>query len=220
MMWASGKLRDICFAPENPKSVSGRARARRWERLLERFPRFEEMRVLDLGGTPHSWSFAPVRPRELTVLNLTPYESTNEMRCLCGDACDPPPELAHRSFDLVYSNSVIEHLGGHRQRRAFAETVKAAAPHHWVQTPARSFPIEPHWLFPAFQWLPLGLRVSVSSHWPLGFAEADRADRCAVTEEVLSVELLSAAEMAHLFPGSSMLYERFMGLAKSIVAVR
>lgn len=42
--------RVVC--PEDPRSVSARARASRWVRFTETFPDIAEMRVLDLGGTP------------------------------------------------------------------------------------------------------------------------------------------------------------------------
>ncbi len=38
----------------------------------------------------------------------------------------------------------------------------------WVQTPYRYFPIEPHWIFPGFQFLPLSARTEISRRWPLG----------------------------------------------------
>src|ERR1700730_13228763 len=115
MTVASGakRLRNALFLPENPNSLPGRARARRWELLLERFSDFQNMRVLDLGGTPHSWRSVPVRPAELTLINLSPYDSDDGVRCIRGDACDPPLELAEQTFDFIYSNSVIEHVGGY-----------------------------------------------------------------------------------------------------------
>ena len=76
-----------------------------------------------------------------------------------GDACDPVGAVGGRSFDLVYSNSVIEHVGGHQRRELFAQAVRDLAPSHWVQTPYRYFPLEPFWLFSAFQFLPLPSRA-------------------------------------------------------------
>ncbi|MDQ6616498.1 MAG: class I SAM-dependent methyltransferase [Actinomycetota bacterium] len=214
------RLRDAIFLPENPRSLPGRARARRWRALLERFPDFADMRVLDLGGTPHSWASVPVHPAELTLINLGKYETNDRVRCILGDACDPPPELDELTFDFIYSNSVIEHVGGYHRRRAFADVVARTAPHYWIQTPARSFPIEPHWLFPGFQFLPVRVRALISQHWPFGFSGISGDDRDANLEEVLYVELLGAAEMGHLFPGSELLHERFVGLTKSLIAVR
>ena len=42
---------------------------------------------------------------------------------------------------------------------AFAETARRCGEHHWIQTPARTFPIEPHWLFPYFQLFPVPVRA-------------------------------------------------------------
>jgi hypothetical protein len=214
------RIRDALFLPENPRSLTGRARARRWQLLLERFPNFGDLRVLDIGGTPHAWSSVPVHPAELTLINLDRYDSDDRLRCVVGDACDPPAELAELTFDFVYSNSVIEHVGGYHRRKAFAEVVKRTAPHHWIQTPARSFPIEPHWVFPGFQFLPVGVRARISNVWPLGFSGAARGDSFAKVEEVLSVDLLGSTEISHLFPESVILRERFAGLTKSFIATR
>ena len=79
-----------------------------------------------------------------------------------GDACDLPSALRGQRFDLVFSNSVIEHVGGHSRRAAFADSVHALSDHHWVQTPYRYFPLEPHFLFPGFQFLPLRAKAEVT----------------------------------------------------------
>jgi hypothetical protein len=77
------------------------------------------------------------------VVNLLPESSeTDWITAVQGDACD----LRDAEFDPVYSNSLIAHLRGHARRCDFASVVHAMASHHWVQTPYRYFPIEPHWL--------------------------------------------------------------------------
>jgi hypothetical protein len=96
-----------------------------------------------------------------------------------ADACNPvlPAPLSAERFDLVYSNSVLEHVGDHYRRQQFTETVHRHGTHHWVQTPYRYFPVEPHWLFPGLQWLPVRARIAVSQHWPLGHVPAPDARR-------------------------------------------
>lgn len=134
-----------------------------------------------------------------------------------ADACDLPAALRKKRFDLVYSNSLMEHVGGHHRRQQFAAAVLAAAPRHWVQTPYRHFPIEPHWVFPGMQWLPFRARVAVSRHWPYG--HITRGDHAKAVADVSEVELLSVSEMRSYFPASELWYERFAGLPKSLVAI-
>jgi hypothetical protein len=203
-----------------PGSLSGRARASRWSEFTARFPDLSAMRVLDLGGVPAQWTSRPDRPAAVVVLNLemSTDPAPSWLRAVRGDACDLPGELRGERFDLVFSNSVLEHVGGHARRAAFADTVRAAAPHHWVQTPYRYFPVEPHWLLPGFQFLPVPARAELSRRWPYGHIRS--ADRAAALADVTSVELIGRTELAGYFPGSEIWAERFGGLVKSLVAVR
>ena len=81
-----------------------------------------------------------------------------------ADACDLPERISSERYDLVFSNSVIEHVGGHAQRMRFAEAIHKISNRHWVQTPYRYFPVEPHWLFPGLQFMPLALRARLLRH--------------------------------------------------------
>jgi hypothetical protein len=207
--------RALLVDPNDPKSFSARARARRWDRFRSAFPDLSEMRVLDLGGTPEYWRSAPVQPGSVTVVNLSTAPADEPwITSVKGDAC----EYAETGFDLVVSNSLLEHLGGPARRQVFADTVLGAAPRHWVQTPYRYFPVEPHWLFPGFQWLPVSARVAVTRHWRYGHRY--EPDKTRALDLVLEVELVTATEMRHLFPGAELWYERAGGLVKSLVSIR
>lgn len=107
------------------------------------------------------------------------------------------------AFDLAYCNSVIEHVAPER-RAAFAAELHRVARGWYVQTPALSFPIEPHALLPFAHWLPVGLR---RRYWRLGVAGA--------WEEI---HLLRRREMASLF--GVPLAERVALLTKSWVSVK
>ncbi|MEI6506629.1 MAG: methyltransferase type 11, partial [Planctomycetota bacterium] len=121
-------------------------------------------------------------------------------------------------FDLVFSNSLIEHVGGHASRLELAEAVRDLAPRHWVQTPYRYFPLEPHWLFPGMQFMPAAARVQIAAHWPLSHTKPESVQ--AARRDVLWTELLSTTEMRDLFPESILLHERVAGLTKSLIAVK
>jgi hypothetical protein len=177
------------------------------------------MRVLDLGGRIEEWARLEEPPAQLVVVNVetAPPSLPGWARWVVGDACALPDGLNSEKFDLVYSNSVIEHVGGHAQRLAMASVVYQAGRHHWVETPYRYFPLEPHWMFPAFQFLPVRARVAAARRWPLSWSRPQGRDAVA---SVLEVELLGKTEMQYYFPDSELLEERAAGWVKSIIAVR
>ena len=209
------RLRTAIIDPANPASLSSRARNARWERFGQAFPALEDMRVLDLGGTPGYWRSAPVRPAAVTTVNLSAPDAPEPwLTTTAGDAC----AFDGTGYDLVVSNSLLEHLGGPERRRQFADVVHRAADRHWVQTPYRYFPVEPHWLFPGFQFLPVAARVAVTRHWRLGHRH--QPDPARALRLVLEVDLVGAKEMGYLFPDSQVWHERVAGLTKSLVAIR
>ena len=205
---------------EGPNSLGQRARERRWSTFGEGFPALNEMAVLDLGGTAESWMRAPIRPARVHLVNTTPpAEGVPEwITAAQGDACALPEDLLSGQFDLVFSNSVVEHVGGHARRLEFAEMVEAAAPHHWIQTPYRYFPIEPHLVTPCLQYLPLWFRSRIGLHWPLAHSRPTNLD--GAIESQLGTELLDITQLRFYFPGSKIRYERFAGLVKSIIAIK
>ena len=205
---------------DSPNSVAAKYRLRRWATLRSMFPDVEQMSVLDLGGRVESWRRAPIRPERVHVVNLEPIEPNppDWVEVDWADACDLPPMIRSRRYDLVFSNAVLEHVGGHSKRLAFADAVHRAADRHWIQTPYRYFPIEPHWLFPWFQHLPIMGRAFIAQAWPLQHSPS--TDRQVALSAVMQVELIGRTEMRYYFPGSSIVAERLGPLTKSIIAVR
>jgi hypothetical protein len=207
--------RQLLVDPDDPRSLSARARRARWERFTTEFPDLPQLRVLDLGGTPQFWRQAPVRPLSVTTVNLSADRASEPwITTIVGDAC----EYDDSGFDLVVSNSLLEHVGGAARRQQLAEVIRRSAARCWVQTPYRYFPLEPHWLFPGFQWLPLPARVAVTRHWRYGHRH--QVDPKRALELVLEVELVGITEMRSLFPDARLWLERAGGLVKSLVAIR
>jgi hypothetical protein len=202
-----------------PDSLGGKARARRWSWFAAHFPDLQSMSVIDLGGTASAWLLAPVRPARVHIVNLEaqPPDLPDWIRADVADACELSKTILDGTYDLVFSNAVIEHVGGHIRRQRFADAVHTLADRHWVQTPYRYFPVEPHFLFPGFQFLPLNLRTGILRRWPL--VHTPTSDRETARLAVMEVELLSITEVRHYFPSSEIRFERLGGLVKSVIAI-
>src|SRR5207302_6536854 len=112
-----------------------------------------ETRVLDVGGTPETWDMLPVRPR-VTLLNTprTKAELARAAWWVAGDGRALP--FRDGAFDVVFSNSVIEHVGDAGSQARFAREIARVGRGYWVQTPNRWFPVESHLLTPFIHWLP------------------------------------------------------------------
>jgi SAM-dependent methyltransferase len=141
--------------------VSRRARRRRLEQLARLASLGPETKIVDIGcGGLGLTGLAP--HLNITGVDLHPRPEYPG-RLIVADATERLP-FADREFDLAYCNSVIEHIPPSR-RRDFAREVRRVARGWYVQTPAISFPIEPHSLLPGAHWLPRSLR---RRYWRLG----------------------------------------------------
>lgn len=180
--------------------LAARARARRHAALFPALP--PGARVVDVGcGALGLRALEPgLDVTGVDVVDRPGYPGP----FVRADATERLP-FADDEFDLAYSSSVIEHLPPGR-RAAFAAELRRVARGWFVQTPAFSFPVEPHALLPFAHWLPVGAR---RAYWRLG-AAGDWEE----------IALLRRGELQALFPGSEIRAERFGPLAKSWVAVR
>lgn len=213
----------------DPQSIERRFRARRFahvrslidECLTER----GRVDILDLGGTEQYWAVAEDYLKDLgnkvsiTLLNNEVHPPCRGVQFvhLMGDACDPDL-FAERRFDLVHSNSVIEHVGEKDRMRAFAKNVYRLSARHFVQTPNYWFPLEPHFRVLGFQWLPLPVRAALMRRFNLGFFPRAETPEEA-WDNVREIRLLDQSLMRELFAGSEIKIEKVAGLSKSIMAI-
>ena len=133
-----------------------------------------------------------------------------------GDACKLEG-FADSEFDVVFSNSVIEHVGDLARCQAMADEVRRVGRRYFVQTPNRYFPIDPHFPFPFFQFYPVEVRARLLQALPLAWVGRIR-DPANAREVAQSVRLLGEREFRGLFPGCSIYRERLLGLNKSFIA--
>ncbi|MBA3808214.1 MAG: class I SAM-dependent methyltransferase [Solirubrobacterales bacterium] len=179
--------------------LAARARERRHRELFALTGLGVDARVLDVGCG--SLGLRALEPRlDVTGVDLAPRPEYPGPFVRADAAAGLP--FADGEFDLVYCSSVIEHVPPAR-RAAFASEVRRVGRGWFVQSPAFSFPIEPHALLPGAHWLPSPVR---RRYWRLGAAVAWE-----------DVPLLRRAEMEALFGPARA--ERFAGIVKSWVCV-
>jgi hypothetical protein len=208
-------------------SFSNARRARRFEAfaelvngLLEERP--GPIRILDIGGTNSFWEqrgWASRSDVEIVLVNLSAEERKHRnIEPRAGDATNLG-DFPDQSFDIVFSNSVIEHLETYERQAAMAAEVRRLAPLYWVQTPNFWFPVEPHFLTPAWHWLPVKLRITLlrRRRWGWRGPCPDPADAGALVREI---RLMRGRELRMLFPEATLRRERIGPLVKSFVAVR
>jgi hypothetical protein len=198
-------------------------RRRRMKAFYSMFKPTPSTRLLDIGGAPNTWiseshsqSTFPV-----TMVNLRFPDpacvTDHRFTVVEADAASLP--MPDRSFDIAFSNSVIEHMITWEQQKAFASEARRVAASVWIQTPARSFPLEPHVLAPFFQYLPRKLQLRLARHFTL-WGVLTKPDALRIEEMLSDIRLLTYREMQQLFPDCLILKERVLGLTKSYIAVR
>jgi methyltransferase family protein len=169
--------------------------------------------VLDLGGQPMIWDSVPFQIN-LTILNLPGIAMANHLshhriEYVTGDACNVE-RYVDRTFDTVFSNSVIEHVGSCVKQGEFAREVRRLGKSYWVQTPSKWFPIEAHCGMLFWWFYPKILRRYLIERWRRRFP--------AWASMVEETTVLTMADLRRLFPEAKIWVETRFGLPKSYVA--
>ncbi len=176
-------------------------------------------RILDIGGTPEYWSLLPFRAR-VTLLNTPRARAeVGQGEWVAGDGRALP--FRNGAFDVVFSNSVIEHVGDLASQQRFAREVQRVGRGYWVQTPNRWFPVEQHLLTPLVHWLPRPWQRAIVPRftvWSLLVPATPDRRRFYLEHYLSDVRLLDAAGLRALFPGARLIRERLCGFTKSFVA--
>ena len=203
----------------NSQSYAAALRRRRFEFLTRLISNLDRpLRILDVGGTPDFWEqmqFPENDQIELTILNVSAQPSRRRFKTLVGDARDMRG-FPRQTFDVVFSNSVIEHVGTLAQQRQMAEECLRVGARLFLQTPNRFFPIEPHFILPFMQFAPLSAQLWLTSHFSVG-GYGKLTDRQKNLERIGSVRLLRRTEVIDLFPNATVYGEKLARLTKSFI---
>lgn len=213
----------------NKDSYASRFRRRRMQQLASLIERKQltGLSVLDIGGTQQFWELnlqylPPGAIAEIDIVNLPPQQATQtqfgevSLNVYAGNALDRS-SFRLDNYDLVHSNSVIEHVGNLSAQLQLASSIPTLGKYYWVQTPAKCFPLEPHFYVPLFAYLPLSVRAALLRTFNLGFhkREENWLQSRITCEET---RLINYPEYRALFPGAEILKEKILFLTKSYTA--
>ncbi|EDY19953.1 Methyltransferase type 11 [Chthoniobacter flavus Ellin428] len=103
-----------------------------------------------------------------------------------------PLPFADKTFDIVYSNAVLEHAGSAEQQRFFLSELCRLARRRFVAVPNRLFPVEHHTCLPVIHYLPKAT-----------FRRLLRGTRYDVWSHEENLNYVSAAELRALWPAEA-----------------
>ena len=216
----------------DPSSLGSRLRAKRIKPLMHMIRyahlKYDQVKLLDIGGRKTYWSILPMGfllqyNVSVTLLNL-PGEAQGDdddiFTHVTGDACD-----LHRYpdgfFHIAHSNSVIEHVGGWENAKQFAGECRRVASGLFVQTPYFWFPVEPHYLFPVFNWLQRPIQERLVYRLGRGYSGSKAPDLDTAIYWIENApRLLDVRAYKLLFPDCKITKEHYFFLAKSLIAIR
>lgn len=213
---------------DDPQSLSSRFRRARMRRFLDMVEQVAAekgaVRIADLGGEPGYWKHVDRALLErcnvrIVLINPEPQATDDPLfEVETGDATDLS-RFPDGSFDLVHSNSVVEHVGDWPRMEAFAREVRRLAPRYYVQTPYFWFPIEPHFSAPFFHWRSEQSRARMLMKKRRGWVDRS-GDMGEAMRAVQHARLLDKGQFRFLFPDADHHDEKAAGLTKSLIAVR
>src|SRR5258706_2483390 len=199
-------------------------RAQRVAACYRRLAITPRTRVLDVGGSPFFWILAEEiglpRVKEVVVLNTYQHPEVtlpSNIRWILGDGCAMP--FDRREFDVIFCNSVIEHLGRGEKQGALATEIRRVSKSYWVQTPDPRFFVEPHYITPFVHWWPKPIQRRLVRNFTL-WGLVTRPTKQEVDGRLAEIRLISRTELHSLLPDSNIITERFCGMPKSLIAFR
>ena len=172
--------------------------------------------ILDVGGKINFWEnrgLAGNNDYIITIVNIEKEKSLySNIKTKMGDATDLS-QFNDKSFDIVHSNSVIEHLYCFENQKKMASEIIRVGQKYIVQTPNKYFFLEPHYLLPFFQFIPNKLKYFILTKTKL--SRLKKWDKKFASQYIEEIRLLSLKEMKELFPSSKIYFEKFLGMNKS-----
>lgn len=194
-------------------------RRRRMKKFLDLFDISSETTILDVGGTPFNWQLINC-PAKITLLNLGPSDKFPSLPKNINYVQGDGTKILYpdKSFDVVFSNSVIEHLQNFERQQLFAEEICRVGKNYFVQTPARSFFFEPHFLTPFFHYLPKRSQKRLFQNFTI-WGLFNRNQKEYGEKMIDDINLLDELDLRKLFPHGRLETEKWFGMKKAYLVV-
>ncbi len=201
-------------------------RQKRFELLkngIEKLIQKDHFKILDIGGDIQYWkNIGWQHPAcKIHLLNLyeskVPENETDQFSSSVGNGLSL--EYKKGEVDLIFSNSVIEHVGSYANQQIFAGEVRRVSDKYIVQTPSIWFPLEPHSLIPLFQFLPHPIRALLIMTFNINYFPKAKTYKAAIKVSH-STLMFTHKRFKQLFPEAEIQVERFFGIPKSYTAIK
>ncbi|MBZ0153789.1 MAG: class I SAM-dependent methyltransferase [Planctomycetes bacterium] len=203
--------------------LSVRSRRIKMEMLQRYVPLRGDEHILDIGSQVDPQSRQLLErcedPSRITAINIRDEHLAAIRAAFPGArtmACDARKlPFADQSFDLVYSNAVIEHVGDFADQTRMAAEVRRVGRRWFLTTPNRWYPFEFHARMPFLSWLPPRWMHRVARLWAYNHVHR----RYQSGNDYSDVHLLSARQLRRLFPDSLVLKPRVTFWPETLVVV-
>ena len=151
----------------------------------------------------------------MTVVNVFDQKPFEGVEVVIGDATSLAG-FANNSFDIVFSNSVLGHVGGWARQQQMAAEVRRVGRRYFVQTPNHRFPLDWRTMVPFFHWLAPSMQAWFFQRIRVGRYQRVH-DPAAAAELAVRVRNITRSELRTLFPEATIVSERVCGLTKSFM---
>jgi hypothetical protein len=189
------------------------------------------IRIIDLGGTVsmwERWGLDKEAGLRIDLVNSFPIDvngrdlvpATSNFRKVNADVASLRPD-DYRQYDLVFSNSMLEHLTSRDLQRSVAQAILTSGRPFFIQVPNKHSLIDPHFahpLAPFFAAWPRSLQARALSLSALG--SGSKASSVEHAERRLAYyNPISKRDLVELFSAGSptLAIERTLGVPISIV---
>ncbi len=198
--------------------VARNSRAEKYRTFLAELRPDKWTTILDVGVTGDDEHFSNYLERlypnvehivALSIDNISGVRSAFPgIQCVQGDGRRLP--FPDATFDIVFSNAVIEHVGSDRDQRVFVQEALRVGRAIFITTPHRHFPLDAHTMLPLLHWLPAAVRDAFYR----------RLGRNAWTRN--NLRLLTRRDFRLLFGGTPRVeikIQRLLGLPAQLIAI-